>query len=64
MYVVFCLQLLLQAYLRLAGIYYEEENRDYPISVAEGKKAFLIDGPFIVDGERALKYLKEKVTDG
>lgn len=52
---------ILQVYLRLAGIYYTEENRNYPISVLEGKRAYLIDGPYIVNEDHALQYLRENV---
>ena len=52
---------ILQVYLRLAGIYYTEENRNYPISILEGKRAYLIDGPYIVNEDHALQYLRENV---
>lgn len=51
--------------MRLAGIYYEEENSTYPTSKVGGKLPFLKDNCYVVPEDCALSYLmKNVVGDG
>ena len=47
--------------MRLAGIYYEEENSTYPTSKVGGKLPFLKDNCYIVPEDCAIPYLMKNV---
>ena len=50
-----------QAYLRVAGIYYEEENYDFFPGKAVSSLPYLQDQRAIIEEDQAIPYLKENV---
>ena len=50
-----------QAYLRVAGIYYEEENFDFYSGKVASSLPYLQDKRIIVEEDQAIPYLKENV---
>ena len=53
--------LTMQAYLRAAGIYYEEENCNFFSTRTASFLPYLKDERYIIEGDRVLSYLKDNV---
>lgn len=51
-----------QAYLRVAGIYYEEENFDFYSGKVVSSLPYLQDKRAIIEEDQAIPYLKENVS--